>query len=182
MEFGQVTFYERKALNKRRVILNTFVSFLPQLCIFFMLVYITKNILSGKGTIGDYSLYSGMFSTLSTNTFIFISSAIEVYENKLKMENIRKFQKYESKIEDNGVELSGGQRQKIALSRAFYGKGDIVILDEPSAALDPEAEYKIFERMKELCRNKTAIRRIHVKQRFYIDIRCLLSGCLLISR
>lgn len=58
---------------------------------------------------------------------------------------------------EDGVELSGGQRQKIALARAFYRKNGMIILDEPSAALDPEAEYKVFERMKELCREKSAL-------------------------
>lgn len=57
-----------------------------------------------------------------------------------------------------GVELSGGQWQKIALARAFMREeADILVLDEPTAALDAEAEHAIFERFRTLTRGRTAI-------------------------
>ncbi|HKA88908.1 MAG TPA: ABC transporter ATP-binding protein [Haliangiales bacterium] len=57
-----------------------------------------------------------------------------------------------------GVELSGGQWQKIALSRAFMREeADILVLDEPTAALDAEAEHQIFERFRTLAKGRTAI-------------------------
>ena len=56
-----------------------------------------------------------------------------------------------------GVEPSGGQAQKIAIARALYHNGPMVILDEPTAALDPVAEYEIYNRFDELVRDKTAI-------------------------
>lgn len=299
-------FKQRRQLNRKRVVYNALATVLPWIVVFFLLLSVTHRILNGNGTVGDYSLMAGMFHTLSSSTLLFINSAIEIYENKLKMDNIKNFQKYESKIEDhgtctlednikiefknvsfrypdtenyvlrqvsfrinegehvglvglngsgkstiiklllrfydpdegkilindkdikdypietlrqsfstffqqyvifafsmkdnismfdksvtedklleaidnsdskavydklgsnmeiyltkgfeeNGVELSGGQKQKIALARAFYRKGNAVILDEPSAALDPEAEYRIFQRMEELCRERTAV-------------------------
>lgn len=58
---------------------------------------------------------------------------------------------------DNGVQLSGGQWQKIALARAYYKNADIYLLDEPSAALDVMAESKIFENFFNLCREKIGI-------------------------
>jgi ATP-binding cassette subfamily B protein len=58
----------------------------------------------------------------------------------------------------DGVELSGGQWQKIALARAFMREGaDILVLDEPTASLDAEAEHAVFERFRELTRGKTSI-------------------------
>jgi ATP-binding cassette subfamily B protein len=55
-----------------------------------------------------------------------------------------------------GRELSGGQWQKIALSRAFMREGSVIILDEPTSALDAEKEYEIFKRFKELTAGKIA--------------------------
>jgi len=54
-------------------------------------------------------------------------------------------------------DLSGGQWQRMALARAFYREADLVILDEPTAALDPKAEQALFERFAELMQDRTAI-------------------------
>ena len=56
-----------------------------------------------------------------------------------------------------GVDLSAGQWQKIALARTFFRDAPFVILDEPSSALDPRAEYELFNRFHELMRDRTAI-------------------------
>ncbi len=58
---------------------------------------------------------------------------------------------------DNGEELSRGEWQKIALARAFLRKSQIILLDEPASSLDPQAEYEIFQRFKELAAGTTAI-------------------------
>jgi ATP-binding cassette subfamily B protein len=57
----------------------------------------------------------------------------------------------------NGVELSGGEWQKIAIARAYMREAAVLILDEPTAALDARAEYEVFRRFKELSQDKTAI-------------------------
>ena len=56
-----------------------------------------------------------------------------------------------------GVELSGGEWQKVALARGFVRDAAVVILDEPTAALDAEAEYRLFEQFRELVQGKTAL-------------------------
>lgn len=57
----------------------------------------------------------------------------------------------------NGVELSGGEWQKIALARAYMRDAEVLILDEPTAALDARAEFEVFTRFKELSRGKSTI-------------------------
>jgi len=57
----------------------------------------------------------------------------------------------------NGVELSGGEWQKIAIARAYMRDAEVLILDEPTAALDARSEFEVFQRFKELSEGKTAV-------------------------
>jgi ATP-binding cassette subfamily B protein len=58
---------------------------------------------------------------------------------------------------EGGVDLSGGEWQKIAIARAYMRDADILILDEPTAALDAKAEYEVFSRFAELTEGKIAV-------------------------
>lgn len=58
---------------------------------------------------------------------------------------------------EEGVDLSGGQWQKLALARAFFRDAPILILDEPTSAIDAKAEYEIFQKVGELQKDKTVI-------------------------
>lgn len=69
-------------------------------------------------------------------------------------------------FDEEGVEPSGGEKQKIAIARALYKDAPVIILDEPTAALDPVAEYEIYRQFDNLVGSKTA---------FYISHR--LSSC-----
>lgn len=69
-------------------------------------------------------------------------------------------------FDEDGVEISGGEAQKIALARALYRDAPIIILDEPTAALDPIAEFEVYSKFNEIIDTKTA---------FYISHR--LSSC-----
>ncbi|SHE66723.1 ATP-binding cassette, subfamily C [Caldanaerobius fijiensis DSM 17918] len=60
-------------------------------------------------------------------------------------------------FEDDGIELSIGQWQKLALARAFFRDADILILDEPTASLDVEAEYEVFKLFDQLRENRTTV-------------------------
>ncbi len=69
-------------------------------------------------------------------------------------------------FDEEGIEPSGGEQQKLAIARALYKDAPVIILDEPTAALDPVAEYEIYRQFHTLVGNKTA---------FYISHR--LSSC-----
>lgn len=60
-------------------------------------------------------------------------------------------------FEEDGVEISGGEAQKIALARALYREAPFIVLDEPTSALDPVAEYEIYAKFDEIVGEKTAI-------------------------
>ncbi|MBQ3029532.1 MAG: ABC transporter ATP-binding protein, partial [Lachnospiraceae bacterium] len=60
-----------------------------------------------------------------------------------------------TEFDEKGVNLSGGESQKVAIARAFYRNADILIMDEPSSALDPIAEYNLNKAMHEAAEGKT---------------------------
>jgi len=78
-----------------------------------------------------------------------------VKERVGKMENGLNSMIYQT--EEDGVEISGGEAQKIAISRALYKDASIVILDEPTSALDPISEYEIYANFNDLVKDKTSI-------------------------
>ena len=60
-------------------------------------------------------------------------------------------------LNDDAVELSGGEWQKLLLARALYKKGPVIILDEPTAALDPIAENELYQKYGELTKGRTSL-------------------------
>ena len=75
---------------------------------------------------------------------------------------------YDAPIGERGVTLSGGQRQRIGIARAFIRNAPILILDEPSAALDAEAEQQVLDGLDRLAHGRTVImiaHRLHTLRR-----------------
>ncbi len=71
--------------------------------------------------------------------------------------------------DENGIEMSGGESQKVAIARALYKEASLIILDEPTSALDPLAEADIYENFNSLVGNKTAI---YISHRMSSSIFC----------
>lgn len=301
-------FTAKKNKIKARTILTTILEFLPELVIALITLDISFKALNGIATVGDYSLYTGLLGQLWSAIYMLTNSAINIYENKLKIDNVKSFNGIENSVKDNGklilkevktiefkhvsfayplaqrmvlndlsfivrqgeklavvgingagkstlikillrfydvndgqvlinginikeysldslrrcfssyfqntpnygftlrenielanierktvdenilcairnsdgetildkapngldtyltrnfeengIELSGGQNQKIALARTFYRNSSALILDEPSSSLDPEAEHHLFTSLEQLCEGKTTI-------------------------
>lgn len=62
-----------------------------------------------------------------------------------------------TEFEKDGVNLSGGESQKVAIARTLYRNHDLIIMDEPSSALDPASEYQLNQELKEIAKDKTVI-------------------------
>jgi ATP-binding cassette subfamily B protein len=146
----------------------------------------------------DYGEYMGIFSvvfqdfellpfTLAQN----IAASVEYESEKIKQalsksgfdtrlagmpKNIETY--LYKNFEEDGVEISGGEAQKIALSRALYKDAPFIVLDEPTAALDPVAEFEIYSKFNEIVGDKTAIYISHRLSscKFCDDIAVLHEG------
>ena len=302
-------FQERKAANKKKTLLVSLTNILPYIVKFAILASIAIKIINGTCTLGDYSLYGGLVAQLTGSITIMFLTFIQIYDDKLRIDNVKSFDEMKDKIvsqgnielkeidsiefenvsftypgtenkvleevsfqihkgekialvgvngagkstiiklllrfydvsggrvlvngrdikefsldslrdcfslcfqepnvygftirenvimgkydqytdkdeivmdalekseavdilnqaprgldsylmrifDEDGMVLSGGQNQRLALARAFFRDSSMLVLDEPSAALDPEAENKIFETIQKLSNGKTAL-------------------------
>lgn len=125
----------------------------------------------------DYDHYMSIFSTVYQDYKLFSLSIVDNVALALPVDRERiqkvleqvgfgeKLKKLPSGIDtsiyknfdESGFEPSGGEGQKIALARALYKNAPVVIMDEPTAALDPRAEYEIYQLFNELVNGKSAV-------------------------
>lgn len=84
-------------------------------------------------------------------------AAKESLADKLALKFPEAYQQWLGRRFNDGVELSGGEWQKVALARAYMKDAQVLILDEPTAALDARAEYEVFQRFAELTKGKSAV-------------------------
>lgn len=301
-------FQQRRTVNKRRSILTGLLECLPELVATLISVDIAIRVLGGKSTVGDYSLYTVLISQLWAGVYGLSNAAMQIYDNQLKIKNLKTLESYGNRVMDtghlflkevdtiefdhvsfsypgvdrqalqdvsfrigshervalvglngsgkstliklllrlydvnrgsvkingvdireytlsslrksfsvyfqdepsysfdlrenisiadteqaesdsviiraivdsgagdildnapeglntfltrlfdqNGMELSGGQYQKLAMARTFYRKHSALILDEPSSNLDPQAEHNLFEQLKDFTEGKTVL-------------------------
>ena len=122
-----------------------------------------------RDTIGtvfqDFQIFAG---SVKENVLLDVADGIDDEDIKKAltqsglMERINKFEKgldteLTTEFSQEGVNLSGGESQKLAISRVFYKDAGLMILDEPSSALDPIAEYQLNHAMLEATGDKTVI-------------------------
>ena len=125
----------------------------------------------------DYEDYLDLFSVVFQDFRLFsfsvgenVSAEVDYNEEKVwsslekagMLERVRQMPKglktpvYKD-FEEEGVEISGGEAQKLAIARALYKDAAFVILDEPTASLDPIAEHEIYSRFNDMVKDKTAV-------------------------
>ena len=86
-------------------------------------------------------------------------------------------------LDEEGVEISGGEAQKIALARALYKNAPFIILDEPTATLDPIAEYEVYSKFNEIVQDKTAIYISHrLSSCRFCDVIAVFDGGQIVQR
>ena len=121
----------------------------------------------------DHKIFSTTVSSnVSANEFFDTSKLFDALEKASIKDRVLDMYHQENSflyknLDSRGVEISGGEAQKIALARALYKDSCVLILDEPTSALDPLAEHELYTQFNVLTKGKTAI---------YISHR--LSSCI----
>ncbi|MCD7998232.1 MAG: ABC transporter ATP-binding protein/permease [Clostridiales bacterium] len=125
----------------------------------------------------DFEVYRKLLSVVFQDFKIFefsieenVAAGKEILENRLEsaLKNAGIYEKIQTlqrgsqtfvgkQFDENGTEFSGGELQKLAIARALYKDSPVIVLDEPTAALDPYAEEEVYERFSELTEGRTTI-------------------------
>ena len=119
-----------------------------------------------------YDIISAVFQDFTIFNFTLKENIVMSQNNDVEVSNLLKdvglnesvssFYNLENsyiskQFDEQGIELSGGEKQKLAMARAIYKKSSLLILDEPTASLDVFSEKQIYEKFYELSKNKTVI-------------------------
>lgn len=118
-----------------------------------IIAYVPQDSYLFEGTIAENIAFGWNGENVPSMDMI-IAAAKEAYADKF-IEHLP--DGYNTKVTAGGTNLSGGQRQRIAIARAFMKNSPIVLMDEPSSALDTYSENVLLKAMKELLENKTVI-------------------------
>lgn len=162
---------------------------------------VSGEILYNGKNVSDYDLgkYRHVYSAVFQDFYLYALNVgqnvamdnfddgnVPVIEKALKdVELIKKIERLEQgifsnvtrEVDDNGFVPSGGEKQKLAISRAVYQDSNVVILDEPSSALDPVSEAKINELMLKASKGKTVFMISHrLSSAKYVDEVLLIDG------
>ncbi|MDL2220300.1 ABC transporter ATP-binding protein/permease [Eubacteriales bacterium OttesenSCG-928-N14] len=95
-------FENQKNILRKSTLMTMILDFIPEIVMIFILINLTVSIISGFGTVGDYSLYSGLVAQMMAGCTMLIQYAAGIYENRLCIESVNKINKFENRVLDEG--------------------------------------------------------------------------------
>ena len=96
-------FTKRKGTTRKRSILTGLLECLPEAAIVFIGINVALDVLNGVNTVGDYALFTGLAGQLWNSIYMFSSSSLQIYDNQLKIENIKKLDSFQNHVLDTGT-------------------------------------------------------------------------------
>ena len=167
---------ERLELVKRRSAADFVAQASAALAVFGSFGFIAYRTVGGVITLGDMVMYFQAFQRGLGFLRQVLSGMAGLYEDNLFLANLYEFLDLKPKVKEpdhprpvprplqkgigwfeDGEELSIGEWQKVALARAFLRESQIIVLDEPTSAMDAKSEYEVFRRIRQLLEGRTAI-------------------------
>lgn len=94
---------EKRNMNRKYAFITSFLEFIPEIVIILISIDLAFNIVSGKATLGDYTLYTGLVSQLWGAIYTLSSSTMDIYGNRLKIDNIKSLDQFGEKVKDEGT-------------------------------------------------------------------------------
>lgn len=135
---------ERRDMNRKRAIITGLLECLPEFVITLISIDIAFDILNSRATLGDYTFYTGLIGQLCGAVYLLSTSAMEIYGNKLKIDNMKTLSHFENHIEDNGI-LKLKKINTIAFKNIYftYPGASVPALNDVSFELDNKKKVAI---------------------------------------
>lgn len=92
---------ERKMV-KKRILWAVLTNMLLEICMAGIMLYLVGEVLRGSNTVGGYTMYTGLMAQLSASILMLVYIVTGIYENRLRIENVRRFDDFAAKVENNG--------------------------------------------------------------------------------
>jgi ABC-type multidrug transport system fused ATPase/permease subunit len=98
----ETMFLERRKSIKLRSFVSCLLSFLPEMVILYVGIDVSVKVLGKQAPIGDYSLYTGLVTQLWMGIYMLVNSAVQIYDNQLRVSNFKSLDAFKNRIENNG--------------------------------------------------------------------------------
>ncbi|MCL1878985.1 MAG: ABC transporter ATP-binding protein/permease [Defluviitaleaceae bacterium] len=129
-------FSKRRGMTRKRSVLTGILECLPEIVVVLIGVDIAFGVLGNTNTVGDYALFTGLAGQLWSSINMFSSSALQIYDNKLKIENIKRLDTFKNRVEDTGNKLLSQVNSIVLKNITFtYPGSKITALDNISFTL-----------------------------------------------
>ena len=110
---------EKRKMTRKHALITSFLQFIPELLIILISIDLAFSIFQGETTIGDYTLYTGLISQLWNAIYNLSSSTMDIYGNRLKIDNIKSLSQFENNVRDEG-DLTLDEVESITFDKVFF--------------------------------------------------------------
>ena len=130
-------YLRKKHLIRSRTMVSAVLEILPEIAMVGASVFVIFWVIEGKATVGDFSLYYGLLSQLSSSVLVLINTGIQVYDTRIKVQNVRSFEDTPIRVKDTGTEKLDQVRHLELKEVSFcYPGSDKLVLDHISFAIE----------------------------------------------
>ena len=137
-------FTQRKGITRRRTILTSLLDFIPEIAIVLIGISIARQIVGGSGTVGDYSLFTGLIAQLWSSVIMLSASVMQIYDNQLKIANFKTLSSFKTRISDEGKDALDEIRTIGFENVSFtYPGAEAPALEEVSFTLRPKEKIAV---------------------------------------
>ena len=138
-------YLKKKKLIRSRTVISAFLEMLPEVAMVVVSAFVVFRVIEGKATVGDFTLHYSLLSQLSASILILINSGVQVYDNRIKVQNVMGFEEIPHQITDSGTRtLEGIHRLELRNVSFCYPDCERKVLDRVSFAIEENQKIALI--------------------------------------